>query len=341
MPHNSRRLFLQRSLALAAGSVLAGSLRAGVSSGEAKSIKPPRLKRGDLVALTAPAGAIFNAESIQKATLALENAGFRVKHGDTLTQRFGYLAGTDAVRAAELQSLFEEREVRGIIAMRGGWGCARLLPLLDLHKAAAQPKVLSGFSDITTLLLAFQAQTGMVSFHGPVGNSTWEGFTTEQFLRVVSEAETPTFRAAADKQNRIIAGGKASGILLGGNLTVLCALSGTPWMPDYTGAILFIEETEEEPYAIDRLLTQLELNGTLRKLSGIVWGACTKCDAEEPDKSFTLDEVLKQKLGGLGIPVVTGFPFGHVRDKLTLPLGIKAELDAEAGTLKLLESAVS
>jgi muramoyltetrapeptide carboxypeptidase len=340
MHRSNRRLFLQRALALAAASALAPALRAQPQS-ERKLIKPQRLRKGDLVALTAPAGAIFNAESIQKATLALENAGFRVKHGDTLTQRFGYLAGTDAVRAAELQNLFEEREVRGIIAMRGGWGCARLLPLLDLHKAAAQPKVLSGFSDITTLLLAFQAQTGMVSFHGPVGNSTWEGFTTEQFLSIVSAAETPAFRAAADKQNRIIAGGKASGILLGGNLTVLCALSGTPWMPDYTGAILFIEETEEEPYAIDRLLTQLELNGTLRKLSGIVWGACTKCEAEEPDKSFTLDEVLKQKLGGLGIPVVTGFPFGHVRDKLTLPLGIKAELDAEAGTLKLLESAVS
>lgn len=340
MPDSNRRYFLQRALALAAASALMPPLRAQQTNA-GKLRKPPRLRKGDLIALTAPAGAIFNDESIQKATLALEAAGFRVMHGDTLKLRHGYLAGTDAQRATELQQLFENRNVHGIVAMRGGWGCARLLPLLDLHKAAENPKVLSGFSDITTLLLALQAHTGMVTFHGPVGNSTWEGFTTTQFLQLTTEPGPHTLRTLPGQPHGILHGGKSTGSLLGGNLTVLCALLGTPWQPDFTNAILFLEETEEEPYAIDRLLTQLELAGALRKLSGIVWGACTKCEAEEPDKSFTLNEVLQQKLGSLGIPVVTGFPFGHVRDKLTLPLGVSCTLDAENGTLTLLESAVS
>lgn len=340
MPDSNRRYFLQRALALAAASALMPPLRAQQTNA-GKLRKPPRLRKGDLIALTAPAGAIFNDESIQKATLALEAAGFRVMHGDTLKLRHGYLAGTDAQRATELQQLFENRNIHGIVAMRGGWGCARLLPLLDLHKAAENPKVLSGFSDITTLLLALQAHTGMVTFHGPVGNSTWEGFTSAQFLQLTTEPGPHTLRTLPGQPHGILHGGKSTGSLLGGNLTVLCALLGTPWQPDFTNAILFLEETEEEPYAIDRLLTQLELAGALRKLSGIVWGACTKCEAEEPDKSFTLNEVLQQKLGSLGIPVVTGFPFGHVRDKLTLPLGVSCTLDAENGTLTLLESAVS
>jgi muramoyltetrapeptide carboxypeptidase len=340
MHRSNRRLFLQRAFALAAATALTPALRAQPQS-ERKLIRPPHLRKGNLIALTAPAGAIFNDESIQKATLAIEAAGFSVLHGDTLKLRHGYLAGTDAQRAAELQQLFENRNVHGIVAMRGGWGCARLLPLLNLHKAAENPKVLSGFSDITTLLLAFQAQTGMVTFHGPVGNSTWEGFTSTQFLQLTTETGPHTLRVLPGQNHGVLHGGKNTGILLGGNLTVLCALLGTLWQPDFTNAILFLEETEEEPYAIDRLLTQLELAGVLGKLNGIVWGACTKCEAEEPDKSFTLTEVLQQKLGGLGIPVVTGFPFGHVRDKLTLPLGVSCTLDAENGTLTLNESAVS
>ncbi|MGL4596232.1 MAG: S66 peptidase family protein, partial [Bacteroidia bacterium] len=327
MPNNRRQFFQKATLAVGA-SVFAPVL-SWAGNGENKTIqKPKRLQPGDTIALMAPAGAVFNDESIQKASQAIEAMGFRVKLGKTLYKKDGYLAGDDAFRAKELQDFLTDKSVAGIVAIRGGWGCARLLPHLDFTMFAESPKILSGFSDMTTLLLAFYKQIGHVTFHGPVGNSTWEGFTTQQFLAIARDAQTPTLKCLPDAPHTTITKGTAEGILLGGNLTVLCNLLGTPFSPDYAGAILFLEETEEEPYRIDRLLTQLELSGQLARVKGIVFGKCTKCDPEEPEKSFSLSQVLEQKLKPLGVPVFTGAPFGHTKDKWTLPLGINARMDA-------------
>jgi muramoyltetrapeptide carboxypeptidase len=340
MPNNNRRQFFQKAV-LATGASLFAPALSWAGNGEQKQvIKPKRLKAGDTIALFAPAGAVFNDEAIQKASQAIEAMGFRVKLGQTLYKKYGYLAGDDAFRAKELQAFLMDKSIAGIVAIRGGWGCARLLTHLDFTLFAETPKVLSGFSDITTLLLAFYNQVGYVTFHGPVGNSTWEGFTTQQFLSIARDAATPILNCPPDAPHTTITKGTAEGILLGGNLTVLCSLLGTPFSPDYTGAILFLEETEEEPYAIDRLLTQLELSGQLARVRGIVFGKCTKCDPEEPEKSFSLPQVLEQKLKPLGVPVFSGAPFGHTKDKWTLPLGVKARIDATAGTITLLEPAV-
>lgn len=304
-------------------------------------VLPPRLKTGNVIALTAPAGAIFNEESIQKATLAIEGAGFRVKQCDSLKQRFGYLAGTDEFRANELNALFADKNVNGIVAMRGGWGCARLLPLLDFDLIGKNPKVISGFSDITTLLLAIYAKTGMITFHGPVGNSSWGDFTMNNFLRIVKEAEPLKMEQPKDDPVTVINAGKVSGKLLGGNLMVLCSLLGTGYLPDFSDSILFLEETEEEPYAIDRLMTQLALNGVQNKTAATVFGKCAKCEAEEPDKSFTLEEVQKQKLSLPAKPAITGFAFGHVKDKFTIPVGAMATLDTANASLLLGHACVS
>lgn len=333
----NRRQFIRIGSVAAAG-LLASCVKAQPAETIVKDsslILPPRLKTGDVIALTAPAGAIFNEESVQKATVALEGAGFRVKTCESLKQRFGYLAGTDEFRAKELNDLFADKNVNGIVAMRGGWGCARLLPLLDFNLIGKNPKVISGFSDITTLLLAIYAKTGMITFHGPVGNSSWGDFTMNHFLRIVKDAEPLKMEQPSADPAQVLKSGKASGKLLGGNLTVLCSLIGSGYLPDFKKSILFLEETEEEPYAIDRLLTQLELNGMHENSSGILFGKCAKCEAEEPDKSFTTEEVQKQKLVKNEIPVLTGFSFGHVKDKFTIPVGAMATLDTESSSLLL------
>lgn len=333
-----RRHFIRNlSLAALASTVATQRLHAEKKSAlvhDPDIIRPPRLKKGDLIALTAPAGAIFETDSIQKATTALEAAGFKVKQGDTLTQRYGYLAGQDSFRATELNNLFADKEVKGIVAMRGGWGCARLLRLLDFNSIGANPKVFSGFSDITTLLMAIFQQTKMITFHGPVGNSSWGDFTMNNFLRVVQDGEALRMSQPFEPTD-ILVSGDVTGTLLGGNLTVLTSLIGSGYLPDYDGAILFLEETEEEPYSIDRMLTQLDLNGTLAKVGGVVFGNCTKCVAEEPEKSFTLDEVFAQKFGQLSKPVIKGFSIGHIRDKFTIPVGGEATLTAADFSLTL------
>lgn len=339
----NRRNFLRIS-SLAAAGLLASCVKAQplqTISKDPAAILPPRLKSKDVIALTAPAGAIFNEESIQKATVALEGAGFRVKNCESLKQRYGYLAGTDEFRAKELNDLFADKNVNGIVAMRGGWGCARLLPLLDFNLIGKNPKVISGFSDITTLLLAIHAKTGMITFHGPVGNSSWGDFTLTNFLRIVKEAEPLKMEQPSAEPLSILKSGNASGKLLGGNLTVLCSLFGSSYLPDFKNSILFLEETEEEPYSIDRLLTQLELNGMHENCNGIVFGKCVKCEAEEPDKSFTTEEVLKQKLVKNEKPVISGFSFGHIKDKFTIPVGAMATLDTASSSLQLGHACVS
>lgn len=337
MDKKSRRNFLQQA---GAASLLIPL--SGFTAGTEKQtlLRPPRLREGDTIALTAPAGAIFNEESITKATTALQAAGFKVKTGDTLKAKYGYLAGNDALRAKELNAFFSDASVHAIMAMRGGWGCARLLPRIDFDNIKKHPKIITGFSDITTLLLAMHHKTGLVTFHGPVGNSSLGEFTMQHFLRVIQRGELITLKQPAEDPVITITPGKTRGVLAGGNLAVLCSLMATGYLPDWENKILFVEETEEEPYAIDRMLTQLKLAGVLQKLSGFIFGKCTKCEAEEPDKSLTLQQVLDEHIRPLKIPAFFGSSFGHVRDKFTLPVGVEAEINAADGTIRLLEAAV-
>ncbi len=341
---NSRRLFIKSTGLLAAASLLNPNeiLSQNIISEKGK-IKPPALKSGDTVAITSPAGAIWDDKQVETFTDILKSFGFKVIHGKTLTEKFGYFAGTDELRANELNELFANKHVKGIFCMKGGWGCARLLDKIDYTIIEKNPKVLIGFSDITALLIAITTKAGLITFHGPVGNSGWNDFTKSIFTNVTMSTKSFVFpeNPASENLPVMINSGKATGELVGGNLTVLSSLIGSGYLPDWKNKILFLEEVKEEPYSIDRMLTQLKLSGVLNSISGFVFGKCAKCLAEEPLKSFTFHEVLMQHIQPLGIPAFYGAMIGHIENKLTVPIGIKASMNAEKGTISLDESSVS
>ncbi|MDZ4665664.1 MAG: LD-carboxypeptidase [Bacteroidota bacterium] len=323
--------------------MLGGNSLTKLRLSDIKRIKPKALKAGDTIAITSPAGAVWDEAQIEIFSNILKSFGFNIVLGKTLKEKHGYFAGNDELRAKELNELFADKKVKGIFCMKGGWGCARLLDKLDYKIIKENPKVLIGFSDITTLLIAITTKTGLITYHGPVGNSGWNEFTKNSFINVVQNSKPYTFEANPASEDAIITinSGKASGELFGGNLTVLSSIIGSGYLPDWKGKILFLEEAKEEPYSIDRMLTQLKLSGVLDSVSGIVFGKCTKCLAEEPQKSFTLNEVILQHLKPLGVPTFFGAMIGHIENKLTVPLGINASIDADKGTISLNESSVS
>ena len=312
-------------------------------------IKPNRLRPGDTVGLFCPAAPAYSRETVQIAQESLQALGFQTKVGPHIYDRYGYLAGRDADRIADLHALFDDRSVKAVMAIHGGWGCARLLPLLDYNLIQRNPKVLIGYSDITALLLAIYAKTGLVTYHGPVGSATFNAYTVDWFRRVLMDAEMVTMRNPTEKgdnltqtQDRIttIRPGLARGRLVGGNLTVLSHLIGSPYLPDWRNTILFVEDTHEEVYRMDRMLTHLKLAGILDQLAGFIFGKCSDCGPSSGSYgSLTLDDVLNEHIVPLNKPAYSGAMIGHIRDKFTIPLGVDAELDAAAGTIRLLEPA--
>jgi len=347
---------------LAAGLVTGGALAAGALPGPADAaaaqaangrrppLKPPRLEPGMTVGLVAPAGASSNREEVRYANDVLRSLGYRVKEGEHVYARTQYLAGTDRQRAADVNAMFADPDVHAIFTLRGGYGTMRTLPYLDYERIARNPKIVIGYSDISGLLFGLHTRTGLVGFHGPCATSTFSEYTLAEYKKVVAEPQASTVIAAppevdypegrAERRNRIttFVGGRARGPLIGGNLSLLSPLMGTPYEPDFAGAILFLEDVNEAWYRIDRMLTHLLLTGKLHRLAGIVLGKFTK--VPEEGNSFNLEEITEQLLMPLGIPLVRGLMIGHIEDKATVPLGIEAELDADTGTLRLLEPAV-
>lgn len=340
---NSRRQFIA-STALASLSIPLLGMKENASQDKLSLplIKPHALKTGDTIAISSPAGAVWDDAQVEKFVSILENSGFQVKRGQTLKEKHGYFAGSDEFRAKEINDFFADKYVNAIFCMKGGWGCARILDKLNYDVIKNNPKVIMGFSDITSLLIAINVKTGMATYHGPVGNSGWNDFTVKYVKEVLVDKKIVSYNYPEDDTDKYytIEGGKATGVLIGGNLTVLASMLGSNFLPNWKNKILFLEETGEEPYRIDRMLTQLKLSGVLNNISGFVFGKCVKCEAEEPEKAFTLKEVLEQHIKPLGIPAFYGAMIGHIVNKYTIPVGIKAEMDASLGTIKLLESAV-
>jgi muramoyltetrapeptide carboxypeptidase len=343
----TRRHMLQIGGAAIAG----GALPTLVESKDlqASAVKPKRLREGDLVGLINPAGATFHPDRAEIARETMAALGLRTRFGDHLFDRYGYLAGRDEDRAADINSFFADPEVRMVLALRGGWGCNRLLPLLDYELIRKSPKIVMGMSDITGLLLGIYARTGLVTFYGPTGGSSWNEFTTDQATRVLFDGAEVSMKnkvATEDRlvqvKNRVltITPGTARGRLVGGNLTVLTALVGSGYLPDLDGCILFLEDVREEVYRVDRMLTQLSLAGLLEGIAGLVFGDCADCEPTSRYGSLTLMEVLGDHVAPLGVPAWYGSMIGHIADKFTVPIGIEAEIDADTGTIKLLEPAV-
>lgn len=341
----SRRHLLQ------IGAATAGVLAAARTAQAADApLRARRLRPGDTIGLVSPANATFEREPLKLAIESLQALGFKVKPGEFVAARRGPFAGTDAQRAADINAMFADDSVAGIIAVTGGSGCNRIVDKLDYELIRRRPKFFGGFSDLTSLVNALHRKTGLVTFHCPVAGSEWNDYSVQNFKAVAMNAEAAVLRNPEVKpvddlvvrEERIatIRAGRTQGPLVGGNLTVLASLAGTPYFPDCRGALLFLEDINEYIYRIDRCLSTLRLNGALAQVAGVVLGRFTKCEPGEGYGSLTLDEVFDDYFLPLNVPVFRGAAIGHIKRKLTVPVGAPAEMDADAGTIRLLQPAV-
>ncbi|MHB8194646.1 MAG: S66 peptidase family protein [Vulcanimicrobiaceae bacterium] len=300
-------------------------------------IRPPMLRRGDLIGLVSPASPLDPGE-LAKGVAQVHALGLRAIVGSHADDRDGYLAGDDAQRAQDFNAMIADHDVRGIFALRGGYGSMRILQSIDYAGLRADPKVLLGFSDITALLNAVLRECNLVTFHGPVAaRSDWTPRQLDYLRRALMSPE-PIGRLHAPYARRL-SGGQAHGPLVGGNLSLVTSLLGTPYAVAAAGSLLVLEEVDEQPYRVDRMLTQLGLSGDLRAASGLIFGACTDCEPIGPSESA--DWVIDDRLGHWGRPAVAGVPVGHIDDQWVLPLGIPATLDADTATLEIQDSGVS
>lgn len=315
-------------------------------------LKPPALNPGDTVGLIASASPVDDPSLIQHATERLQALGLKVKYGKSLFNHEGYLAGSDEQRAADLNAMFADPTIKAIIQLRGGWGSNRILELLDYDAIKQHPKIIMGYSDITALLIAIQAKTGLITFHGPMPSTPWPAFTTQYVRDILFAGKSITFNNIAPTEDDLIAtqnriqtihAGTTTGQLIGGNLTVLTSMVGSRYLPDWHGKILFVEDTGEDIYRIDRMLTQLKLAGVLNQISGFIFGKCTDCSYGKEAKSYgslTLMQVIDKHIKPLNIPAWYGAMIGHEDLIFTIPEGVNVKIDATNGTIAMLESAV-
>lgn len=247
--------------------------------------------------------------------------------------RHGFLAGTDAERLGDLNDALRDPSVRGIFALRGGYGTTRILDGIDYDALRRDPKVVLGYSDLTAPLNAMVARSRVVTYHGPIAASALTP-AASTWLHAAIFKDDAIGRLEAPNA-RTVRGGVARGRLAGGNLSLIVALLGTPFAIDFDGALAFVEEVDEAPYRVDRMLTHLRASGALHGCVGIVVGECRQCDIENAAPQGRLAHVIDERLGDLGIPVIEGAPIGHIEEQWTLPLGVAAVLDADAHTLDI------
>jgi len=311
-------------------------------------IFPEKIKKGDTVALIAPAGNL-SAEKLQKAIDNIERMGCKPIYRDDILASYGYLAGNDQRRIDELHQMVANTNVKAIFCARGGYGLTRILGRIDYELIRQNPKPIVGYSDVTALINSIFQKTGLIGFHSPVASATITQFAHSGWQQVLFEGKSNILIEAKSNDDSIenyetvysICGGKVEGWLAGGNLSLIAAMVGTEFEIDFDDKIVLIEDVGEEPYRIDRMLTQLLESGSLDMAKGIVCGRFSGCHPSEPERSLTLKEVLTDRLSVLEIPVFVGLPFGHIDDNFTLPIGALAEMNADDGTLRLVESGVN
>lgn len=334
------------------------------------TLKPRAIVPGMTLGLVAPSGAPKDPAAIDRGVSYLEDRGFKVLVAPHARNRHGYLAGRDEDRLSDLHWAFANPQVDGILCIRGGYGTTRIIPYLDIDLIRRNPKVFSGFSDITALGMVFWQSAGLVSFNGPMSTSTFacdpvSAFCEESFWRTVSHAAPAgsIWHGHHDRNFRVVTSGSAEGHLVGGNLSLVAAAAGTAYGLDARGAIVVLEDIDERAYRVDRMLTQLVQSGAFDGAVGIVFGRNVP-DPTERERELDaateglplqtsgfstaanwareplLDEVIHDRLAGLGIPVLTGLPFGHIDHYATLPIGVRARMDSDSGDLVILEEAV-
>lgn len=308
-------------------------------------LKPRRLKAGDLIGIVSPASRIADPARIERGVSYLERLGYRTIVGKNVLNTYGYLAGTDDERVSDLHDMFTHPDVKAIVCIRGGYGTPRLLSLLNYRLIARHPKIFVGYSDVTSLQLALWKKCRLVTFQGPMLGvdlaDTLDGYTEEIFWRLLTSPKRAGQVLPPEEPTVTLRRGKGSGRLLGGNLAHLTAILGTVHQPVFDGSLLFLEDIGEEPYRIDRMMTQLRHAGILDRVKGILAGQFTDCAPKDASKpSLSVDEVFAEYASWIRTPLLAHLPFGHESRKMTIPIGIRARLDSAARTIEFLEGAV-
>lgn len=293
------------------------------------------LNKGDKIGLVTPSGFI-SEEKLNRTIRNLKKFGLIPFYTDKLKSKRGYLAGTDKERLQELHEMFSDKNIKAILCVRGGYGATRLLDQIDYKLIKNNPKPFVGFSDITALLSAFYKYANLPSFHGIVGASLFSDYTQKCFRDILMNSEIKIeIKSFKDEQEDqyILKSGAAEGIMIGGNLAVITSLLGTPFDIDWTDKIIFLEEINEPPYKIDRMLTQLISAGKFNNVKAVIFGKFNKCDKNDfrikEDESFSLKEVITERFQKINVPSVYGFSFGHVKNQAIFPFGMNVIFEAD------------
>lgn len=348
---SKRRSFLKSATALGAVTLFhQTSWGNEPKSTNVPKVKPKKLKLGDTIGLIAPGFAI-KMEALYLTLETLEKMGFKTYHTDRIKSNHGYFSNTDEERAKDLNEMFINPDIDAVLCVRGGYGCTRILDLLDYDSIKSNPKALIGFSDITALINTIYKKTGLVGFHGPVGKTLDDEYSQTYFKKVLMDPQEslpiknailkdPKQYRNSEYYRYTITKGIGQGELVGGSLSLVTAMIGTPYEIDFTDKLVFLEDVEEAPYRMDRMLTQLTQVDTFLKAKGIIFGVCKGCDRKRTTENFTLREVILDRIAPLNIPAVYGMSFGHIPQNSTLPIGIEATFNAYKKELRLMEAAV-
>jgi muramoyltetrapeptide carboxypeptidase len=310
-----------------------------------KIIKPSRLQKGEVIGIISPASSPEDLTRIESGVHYFESLGYKVEVGKHVGKIHGYLAGTDEERTEDIHSMFKNKYVKAIICVRGGYGTPRLVDKIDYRIIRNHPKILVGYSDITALQLAIFQKTGMITFAGPMPAVDFYNevnpYTEDIFWTLLtSKKKIGRITFPEDEKLYDLVRGMTSGSIIGGNLAMICSLMGTPYFPSFKNRILLLEDTGEAPYRIDRMLNQLKLAKVFEHVKGVILGAFVDCKELDPSKrTLTLGEVIDDYFGNLSIPVVYNFQHGHLKNFITVPIGLKIKLNALRGLVEYLEPA--
>ncbi len=309
-------------------------------------IKPAKLKTGDVIGIISPASSAQDSKKIENGVQYLEKNGYRVEIGKNVGKTNGYLAGTDQERADDLNLMFKNKNIKAIICLRGGYGASRILDKINYKIIRNNPKIFVGFSEITALQMAILQKAGLITFAGPMLAPDFADnvstYTEEFFWRIItSNKKMGRLKYPDNGKLTAITKGSSSGRILGGNLSVFAALIGTVYLPSMKEKILMLEDINELPYKVDRILNQMKMLKVFKQVRGVILGRFVGCYEHDPmKKTLTLGEVMEDYLSHLKIPVLYAFPHGHIKDKVTVPLGLKVKINSTKGFIDYAESAV-
>lgn len=312
-----------------------------------KIIKPKRLKKGDLIGIISPASPPSDLSRIESGVKYLESLGYRAKVGKNAANQNKYLAGTDEERLDDFHSMFLDKEVKAILSTRGGYGASRLLDKINYSLIRRHPKIFVGYSDITALQLSILKKTGLITFAGPmIAVDFWDNvdpFTEEKFWKLLtSSKKIGKLQNPNSEPFYSITSGRCEGKLIGGNLSMIISLLGTQYLPSFKNSILFLEEVNEKPFRIDRMFNQLRLSKIFNEVKGIILCRFVDCYENDSKKvSFKLNDVIVDYFEKLKIPVVYNVKHGHIKQNITLPVGVKTKINTSRNIIEVMESGVS